>query len=145
MCVVLVQPVIVINIVIHVSTLPRLPRSADHARAFAPPLQEPADALVRDGKEELLRVSVRLYEVQTAGLRCQKVLGTRRDEARELQSVSTAAHERNRQRRTIFSPRSFRNAAIGSWHSVWCSSSSRASGKTQPQPRCSQTWAWYVA
>lgn len=143
----------------------RLPVAPDHARALAPFLEEPADALVRDGEEELFWVAVGFDEVQPAGL-------GQREDAVAFDKVACKLYKHITQtcmaletERTTYDllaaflpqrrdgvmvlrlvlQRFVRHILLAHRHRPHTNSSSRASGKTHPHPCSSQTCAWYVA
>ncbi|EIW75212.1 hypothetical protein CONPUDRAFT_85486 [Coniophora puteana RWD-64-598 SS2] len=60
------------NIILISPFLSWLPRPANHTRPVAPPLQQPADTLVRDREKVLLWICVCLDEVQTPRFRCEE-------------------------------------------------------------------------
>ena len=142
------------------------PLPAEHARALAPFLEEPADALVRDGEEELFWVAVCFDEVQAAGL-------GQREDAVAFDEMACKLYEHITQTcmaletgrttydllaaflpqrrdgvmvlRLVLQRFVRRDNLIAHRHRPRTNSSSRASGKTHPHPCSSQTCAWYVA
>ena len=62
----------------------RSPVTTEETRALAPFMQQPTDSFIRDCKEELLGITMRLDEVQTASFRSHKDPRTRREITRKL-------------------------------------------------------------